>query len=281
MFSYRHIFHAGNHADVFKHVVLIGLLNALQKKEKAYGVLDTHAGIGKYDLSSPQAAKNAEFENGISRLWQNRQNAPEIVEKYLSIIEEVNPNRNLQFYPGSPMLIRKFAREEDLMIACEYHKADFDILKQNFLKDRQAAIHYQNGYQAMKAFLPPKTNRGLVLIDPAYDSREEVYYIVEAMKAAIKKWPIGVYAIWYPILNRPIGVRLQKKLLGLGVEKVLDVQFAIKNKPDLYKMTGSGMLIINCPWQFEEELKIVLPWLHAKLCHGKEGFWRIETGISG
>ncbi|MDH3325478.1 MAG: 23S rRNA (adenine(2030)-N(6))-methyltransferase RlmJ [Gammaproteobacteria bacterium] len=280
MFSYRHIYHAGNHADVFKHTVLTGLLLALQRKPSPYCVLDTHAGIGHYDFKSNQASKNAEFKEGIAKVVSQAKSAPELIKQYLSQVQLLNSPGSLRFYPGSPLLARQLSRDNDQLIACEFNRADHEILKGCFRGDSQVAVHCKDGFNGMKAFLPPKLKRGLVIIDPPYELKDEVEQVVGGLELALKRWPNGIYAIWYPILDRPLDKKLREKVKNLDITKLLDVQLTVKDKPDVLSMIGSGLLIINSPWQFDDELQQALPWLQKQLSQNGEGYVKIEHLIA-
>src|SRR5512138_1370356 len=198
MFGYRHLFHAGNFADVTKHVILVALLEALQRKETPFAILDTHGGIGRYALDSAEAQKNREFADGIGRLWK-RGDAPESVARYLALVKRFNGAGELHLYPGSPRIARDFLRAQDRLVVTELNPHDHATLKDEFAGDGQVSVHLQDAYQGLKAFLPPREKRGMVLIDPAFELRDEYERLVQGVTQAWKRWPTGIYAIWYPI----------------------------------------------------------------------------------
>lgn len=275
MFSYRHIYHAGNFADVFKHVVLVSLLQSLQRKESGFCFHDTHAGIGLYNLRSNEALKNREFEQGVQKVL-NATDPPALVHEYLQIIKAVNDDNALDYYPGSPMVARKLLRMQDQMLLTELNTTDYALLKNGFLKDTQVAVHLQDAWQGLRAFLPPKLKRGLVLIDPPYEIKSEIKDLTSSLQVAYKKWPTGMYAIWYPIFEDNFHKRLAHQLKETGIRKILDCQLIVRDASDGPRMIGSGMLIINPPWQLNEQLQKVLPWLWQQLNQRNKGSYQLE-----
>ncbi|MBI5041637.1 MAG: 23S rRNA (adenine(2030)-N(6))-methyltransferase RlmJ, partial [Gammaproteobacteria bacterium] len=232
MLSYRHIYHAGNFADVFKHVVLVQLLRALARKDAPFCVLDTHAGIGRYDLGADEAQKNREFTNGVSRLL-GCADMPEAVNDYLALVRAENADADtLTYYPGSPCLIRALLRPQDRLVLSELHKADHAQLKQLFAGDTQVAVHLQDAYQGLKAFLPPKEKRGLVLIDPPYERKDEYERVVVGLQMAHARWPTGVYAIWYPIMSRSLAQRFHTLVEATGIRKILRAELCVEDDTD-------------------------------------------------
>jgi len=280
MLSYRHAFHAGNFADVHKHAVVTILLTALQKKDAGLCYLDTHGGAGRYDLRSSEAAKNAEYLNGIARVWQAG-NPPAALAPYLSAIRAVNEGlaphpRVPRYYPGSPRLARTLLRPQDRMVLTELHSTEIGALRHEFAGDQQVAVHHLDAYRGLKAFLPPQQRRGLVLIDPAYELREEGERIAAALIAAWQRWPQGVYALWYPLTNRALADRLQQKLIKTGIEKVLVSEIALQPPTNARRLTGSGLLIINPPWQANKAIAETCIWLSACLAENDDGEARTE-----
>ncbi|MBU0455622.1 MAG: 23S rRNA (adenine(2030)-N(6))-methyltransferase RlmJ [Pseudomonadota bacterium] len=271
--NYRHIFHAGNFADVFKHCLLILLTQSLSKKETPFCYLDTHAGIGLYDLTSPEAQKTKEYENGVSRILSLEQ-APPIIKTFQNIIQNMNAHERTaceafpHFYPGSPSFVRALLRPQDRMILVELHPEDVKSLKQFFRKDSQTAVHHNDGYQAIKAFLPPKEKRGLILIDPPFEKTDEFQNIIKAMKTAYRKFPTGVYAIWYPIKDQIAVNRFHNQLKGLGFSAIATTNFScssIETKPDATPLCKMGMVIVNPPFQFEQEWNALREWLKKNM----------------
>jgi 23S rRNA (adenine2030-N6)-methyltransferase len=280
MLSYRHIYHAGNFADVFKHVLLVQLLRALARKDAPFCVLDTHAGVGRYDLSAEQAQKNCEFANGVLRLT-GCPDRPAAVDDYLALVRTENADSDtLAHYPGSPRLIRALLRPQDRLVLSELHKADHAQLKQLFAGDTQVAVHLQDAYQGLKAFLPPKEKRGLVLIDPPYERKDEYERVVAGLQLAHARWPTGVYVIWYPIMSRSLAQRFHTRVEAAGIRKILRAELCVEDVSDRTHFAGSGLLIVNPPWPMQDEIAAVLPWLHACLAPAGAGFTRLDWLVS-
>lgn len=279
MFGYRHIFHAGNFADVSKHVILIALLESLLRKESPFAILDTHGGIGRYRLDSPEAQKNREFDGGIGRLW-TCQDAPETVAHYLDQIRGFNNDGQLRSYPGSPRIARSYLRAQDRLIVTELNPHDHATLKEEFSGDAQVSIHLQDAYQGMKAFLPPREKRGLVLIDPAFELRDEYERLVQAIRSTWKRWPSGIYAIWYPIQSQSLVTRLHEAIRKSGIRKVLCAELNKRPADQRSGLNGSGMLIINPPWQLESTLETALAYLQRVLEENGKGSHRVEWLVS-
>jgi 23S rRNA (adenine2030-N6)-methyltransferase len=263
MLAYRHLFHAGSFADVFKHALLTRLLAALNGKDTPYCYLDTHAGTGRYDLRHPWAQKAREYENGIARLWA-RDDVPEALEPYLSAVKAENPDGKLRFYPGSPLLARRFVRPGDRMVLTELNKNDFEELKALFAHARHAALHLLDGYQALKAFLPPRERRGLVLLDSSFDRSREFGRIARALKQAHARWPTGIYAVWYPLMD-PLAMRgFMRDVARTGVRKILRLELTVAAATAAF-MGGCGMLVVNPPWRFDAEARALMEWLWRAL----------------
>jgi 23S rRNA (adenine2030-N6)-methyltransferase len=273
MLSYRHAFHAGNHADAFKHLVLTLLVRSLLNKDKPFFYLDTHAGAGRYNLNSEMARKNREYETGIARLW-NEAHPPEAVREYLAAVRTTNPGRELRWYPGSPRIVRPFLRPKDRMVLCELHPNEAKLLSAEFTGDRQARVENLDGYQALKALLPPPERRGLVHIDPSFELKDERKRLLEAVKEGYRRWATGIFAVWYPIQDRATADDFLNRFKRLGIPKTLVAEFTVL--PDqAFRLNGSGMIVINPPWRLDEQLKGVLPWLWEKLAEERQGGWRV------
>lgn len=272
--NYRHLYHAGNFADVVKHCVLLALLEALKRKPKPFCVLDTHAGIGEYHLLSEETQKKQEYQTGISKLLiKTTETIPELITQYLAIVQQHNVVNKLAYYPGSPLVIASAIREEDRLIANELHPDDAETLKVVLNAYRNADAHHINGYHAMKAFLPPKENRGLVLIDPPFENTTEYDDIIAAMKPALKHWRGGTYAIWYPIKNRSKVKNFYKDLISLNFPLML-IEFTLKNIENESALNSFGLAIINPPWLLPELLtNEILPYLATAL----ECDWSVRT----
>ena len=257
--NYRHIFHAGNFADVFKHVVLSLLLKSLQRKDAPFCYLDTHAGAGQYDLSSEAAQKTGEYREGIWRLWDVNP-LPELAE-YLAAVRAVNADGTLRYYPGSPAIARFFLRPQDRMVFLELQADECTLLQARFAGDRQVVVQRLNGYAGHKAFLPPKERRGLVLIDPPYESDNEYEQVVAGLRVAHERWASGIYIVWYPIKNRPLVARLHRAVIATGIRKILLLELCPYPDDTVLRLNGCGMIVVNPPWMLEEALQALLPKL--------------------
>jgi 23S rRNA (adenine2030-N6)-methyltransferase len=268
MLSYRHAFHAGNHADVLKHYVFAQVLAYFNQKDKPYWVIDTHAGAGMYALKSEFAQKNAEFETGIARLFA-AENLPESLANFVDLIkifnEKYNKNNSLNFYPGSPKIAEHFLRADDKLRLFELHPSDCKVLLENFSeKGRQTKIELQDGFSGIKACLPPQTKRALVLIDPPYELKEDYTRVVDCIKDSLRRFATGTYMIWYPLLQRPEPAEMIAQLSALNVD-FLQIEMTVK-APSIegFGMHGSGLFIINPPYILPDILNQTLPLL-AKL----------------
>lgn len=259
--NYRHTYHAGNFADVFKHCVLIMLAQSLFKKNSPILFLDTHAGVGEYDLISEIAQKTREYENGIARIYE-LPNCPSVIQPYLDIVRAFNSHaKTLRFYPGSPLILRKLTRAQDHMILTELHQEDIQALKRYFYQDQQVAVHHMDGYQALKAFLPPKHGRGLILIDPPFEEKNEFAQIIAGLQTALKRFSNGIYLVWYPIKDLIEVKNFYTKLKSIKCKNILTTELAINKNIENSGLTSCGLAIINAPWKFEIDLKPVVSWL--------------------
>lgn len=273
--NYRHSYHAGGFSDVFKHVLLTTIISLLKRKETPFCYIDTHAGIGYYDLFSDFAMKNKEYVNGIEKLIQCER-PPPLIKQYLDCVHKINNQltkskfASLRYYPGSPLIARFLLRPHDKIIACELQPQEYQTLRTTFQGDKQVSIHHMDGFLGLKAFLPPHENRGLVLIDPSYENPDEFARISKSLGMVLKKWQQGIYAIWYPIkekkqIERFHGV-LRQNIKGAILITELNIY------PDLpHHLNGCGMAIINPPWQLQESIHKTLPWLYQALKINKEG----------
>ena len=278
MLSYRHAFHAGNFADVHKHAVLSLLVQNLLRKDTPFFYMDTHAGAGRYDLRAPEAQKNAEHRHGILRLWQHHE-IPAALQPYLAAVKAINPTDTsgaLRCYPGSPSIVRHMLRPQDRMVLTELHPADVQLLKHEFAEDRQVAIHHLDAYQGIKAFLPPQERRGLVLMDPAFERRDEPANMIAGLETAVQRWAHGLYALWFPITNRAGLSDLYKRLEKTGIRKILISELCVRPPLSARQLNGSAMVIINPPWQLDVTLGEVLPWLRQTLAEEGHGSQRID-----
>lgn len=260
MLSYRHSFHAGNHADVLKHIVQSLILNSLQQKEKPFVYHDTHSGVGRYDLTHEWSEKTGEYKQGIARVWQ-QDNIPAELDSYLDAIRQLNQGETLRYYPGSPRVARAHLREQDRMVLTELHPSDYPLLEQEFHRDRQVSIYKEDGFARLKASLPPQERRGLVLIDPPYELAKEYRDVVQAIAQSYKRWATGIYAIWYPVVNRCDIDDMLEGLQGLEIRKILQIELGVAPDTNERGMTASGMIVINPPWTLESQMQTILPFL--------------------
>ena len=258
--NYRHIFHAGNFADVFKHAILTLLLKALHKKDTPFCYLDTHAGAGRYDLSLEAAQKTGEYRHGIARLWSGA-SPPEELADYLAAVTAVNRGDALRYYPGSPRIARHFLRPQDRMVLLETHPEEAAALTREFVHDRQVAVHQQDGYQGLKAYLPPVERRGLVLIAPPYEAADEFDHVVSGLRAACERWASGMYAVWYPVKSRPPVERFHRRLAATGIRKLLLAELGLYPQDSAFRLNGCGMILVNPPWRRDATLRDLLPAL--------------------
>ncbi len=274
MLSYRHSYHAGNHADVLKHTVQALILEALKAKPKAFVYHDTHSGAGRYDLTDAHAEKTGEYVDGIGRLWD--QDCPAPLHPYLKAVKALNPNGDLRYYPGSPLLARQLLRQQDRLVLTELHPSDHPRLMQEFEGDRRARIFKEDGYQRLKASLPPQERRGVVLIDPPYELKGEYQDLVKGVLAGIKRWATGTYAIWYPVVYRQDIDFVERQLKQSGVRKILQIELCVLPDSNERGMTGSGMIVINPPWTLEQQMQTLLPWLTPILAQSPQARFRLE-----
>lgn len=260
--NYHHIFHAGNFADVFKHFILVSCLEKLQKKEAPFFVIDTHSGIGKYDLTSEIANKTAEYKDGILKILEAK-NVDPLFHKYINLIKDFNKYNlgEIKFYAGSPQIIKYFLREFDKAIFSELHLEDFRILRRNFAGNQKIATLNEDGYLVLKSHLPHILKRGLILIDPPFEKengrKDDFEQILKYLPEAYKRFATGIYLIWYPIVDQKSLKNFHQKIRNLEIPKILIAEIIIdKNIKEGFK--GCGMIIINPPYQLEEELEFAL-----------------------
>lgn len=254
MLSYRHGFHAGNPADVFKHAVLIALIRALQEKPRAIQFVDTHAGPALYDLADPVAQKNREYASGIGRWWPLRDLDP-LMQAYLELVRSFNPAGALERYPGSPMIFRRLLRPNDKLVLCELHPAEQKALKMRFDGDPQVRLRLGNGYEQIGKVLPPPGGRGLVLIDPPWELKTERDDLTASLERAVRLFAHGVYLVWYPMIEgREISLAELPDRLGLSPERWLDLRLEFAPEQRLGRMYGCGLALINCPYRVRQTL---------------------------
>ena len=261
MLSYRHAFHAGNHADVLKHIVLVRILGYMTQKDKPLCYIDTHAGPGVYDLRTNMANKTAEYAGGIGRLWQ-RDDLPEELLPYIELITRLNAGGDrLHHYPGSPWLACQLLRKRDRLCLSELHSTDFPVLQQNFAADRRVHCYHEDGYQKLLALLPPLEKRACILIDPAYEQKQEYRQVIDHIAWAYKKFPTAVYMLWYPVVERDYVLQLEKRLKATDIRDICRFELGIAADDSGQGMTASGVIVINPPWHLKQEMQRILPWL--------------------
>ena len=260
--NYRHAYHAGNFADCFKHAILVWLLRALVQKEKPFFVLDTHAGAGKYDLQADQAQRTGEAQAGIVRLLEN---PPPALADFTALM------RQLGLYPGSPAIIRAMLRPGDRAAACELHPEDHAALRRHFARDAQMAVHLRDGFEAIRAFLPPTERRGLTLIDPPYEAPDEFSRVAEALRTAQSRFPGGVAAAWYLLKPRAPVRAFQEQLHAAALRDMVAAEIFLREPTDPSRLNGCGMILLNPPFRFDAELPLVLEALLARLGNREPG----------
>ena len=279
--NYRHAFHAGNFADVVKHAVLALLLERLGGKPAPWFMLDTHAGLGRYDLDSVSAGRTGEAVGGIGRLAAALAGTvprPELAA-YVGAVAAMNPDlapgAAPRWYPGSPRLARALMRPGDRLVLAEAHPDDVRVLRREFAGDPQVQVHHRDGWAALKAFLPPPERRGLVLIDPPYEDPGEAERLVDGLAAAHRRWPTGQFALWYPVKERAWVWRLHEALVATGIRRQLVAELTILPDDDWRRLNGCGMILVNPPWQIDATLATLLPRLHRALAV-EAGGWRVD-----
>jgi 23S rRNA (adenine2030-N6)-methyltransferase len=282
--NYRHAFHAGGFADVIKHIVLVRILTYLQDKPAPFRVIDTHAGAGVYDLTSDEARRTGEWLTGIARLMQARfsEKTLALVKPYLDIVRAFNPQGELAAYPGSPLIARALLRPQDRLTACEVEPKARKRLIDALRRDTQARVVDLDGWTALPAFVPPNERRGLVLIDPPYEQKDEFERMAEGFARAFAKWPTGSYLLWYPVKSRRATDNLARHVAGVAgavtpAGKCLRLEFSVAPQAAEAGLISAGLLIVNPPWTLAGELRAILPELEKPLGQGGAGRFRLET----
>ena len=287
MLSYRHAFHAGNHADVLKHFIFTQTLHYFNQKDKPYCVVDTHAGAGVYALDKSYAKQNAEFESGIARLYTS-ENLPESLNDYIDIVKKLNENKKLTLYPGSPYIAKHFLRRDDKLRLFELHPSDCKLLLESFMGEnksstrlRQTKIEMLDGFAGLKSCMPPASKRGVVLIDPPYELKEDYQHVVTAIKDSLTRFATGTYLVWYPLLQRPEPLSMVNALKSLCPNNYLDVTLSVQApEDDGFGMFGSGMFVINPFYTLPEILKLNMPTLVNLLGQDDAAHYRLEANIN-
>ncbi len=281
MLSYRHAFHAGNHADVLKHSIIVHILRHLAQKDKAFWYLDTHAGAGVYELFSAYATKNAEYESGIARLWTQR-DLPPLLAEYVAQIRALNPAGDLRFYPGSPWLAWQLTRSQDRLRLFELHPTEIKVLRDNFSqletdKKPRALLSAGDGFTGLKALLPPPPRRALVLLDPSYEDKQDYQRVLDTLQQSVCRFATGTYAIWYPQVQRLESRRFAEQLKKIAEKNWLHASLqTCQPSPDGYGLYGSGMFILNPPYALAENLKVALPYLVRTLGQDAAATFKLE-----
>jgi 23S rRNA (adenine2030-N6)-methyltransferase len=282
--NYRHAFHAGSFADVIKHIVLVRILSYLQEKQAPFRVIDTHAGAGLYDLTSDEARRGGEWLTGIARLMQARfsEKTLPLLKPYLDIVRSFNPQAALDSYPGSPLIARALLRPQDRLTACEVEPKARKRLIEALRRDTQARVVDLDGWMALPAFVPPNERRGLVLIDPPFEKKDEFERLAEGFTEAFGKWPTGSYLLWYPVKSRRATDSLARhvaEIAGAGAPpgKCLRLEFSVAPQAAEPGLVSAGLLIVNPPWTLAGELRAILPELEKPLGRGGAGRFRLET----
>lgn len=275
MLSYRHGFHAGNFADVLKHIVLVHMLEYMTQKDKPLRIIDTHAGAGVYKLNGPQAQKNREYDNGISQLWTSDQ-PPAAIARFLALVRAVNDGGQLQLYPGSPLIAQTLMRSIDRLYLHELHPADFQFLRDCMRNEKRVKVEHEDGFVSLQALLPPPDRRALVLIDPSYEVKSDYQHLIKQLVQAHKRFPTGTYAIWYPVVLRQRIDEMELALKKSGIKNIQLMEFGLQADNPEHGMTSSGMIVINPPWTLWSAMEETLPWLVDNLSENNAGFYRLE-----
>lgn len=273
--NYRHAFHAGNHTEVFKHAALTIVLERLAQKPQPLMVLDTHAGLGTYDLTSEESSRTGEKAAGVERVFRRKlASAP----RYADLLAEMNGD-SVTTYPGSPEIIRRMLRQDDRLVACELHPEDGLRLQSRYESDRKVSVQLRNGYEAIKALLPPQERRGLVFIDPPFEQRNEANQLANALRVGARKWATGVFFVWYPIKDSLIGDEIAAAAISAEFQKTLRVEFLPYERNGI-QLAGSGIIICNTPWMVDESLRNLCLEL-MPLIGGPKGKWSVEWLTGG
>lgn len=268
--NYRHAYHAGNAADVLKHAVVALVIEHLKAKPAPFAVIDVHAGRGDYDLDGVEARKTEESLDGIAALFGKP--APHAAfASYLDAVAALNPDGALRRYPGSPRLARLLMRPQDRLVCAELHPDEHLALKAAFAGDSQVAVHLQDAYAGLKAFLPPKEKRALALIDPPFEQPDEFERMADGLERAYRRCPNAIYLLWRPIKERPAIWRYQEALAATGIPRILTVELTVHDENTHLRLNGSGLEIVNPPWRLDETLREALPLLRAALPHDGGG----------
>lgn len=275
--NYNHEFHAGNFADVFKHAVLCRVLHYLRGKPAAFRVIDTHAGAGVYDLTGEKSIRGGEWQSGIGKLMaaQTSEAVAKLLSPYLEVVRALNERDQLRVYPGSPALARAWLRPQDRLLVCELEPKTAAALRRNLRGDVRIKTLAVDGWTALNAYVPPKERRGLVLVDPPFEAKNDFSRLASGLAAAHRKWATGVYVLWYPIKGRGEADAFAKRLRRLAINQVLRAEMLVAPLSNPGRLNGAGMVIVNPPWTLENELCVLLPAL-ASILGESSGKFRLD-----
>ena len=276
--NYRHAFHAGNFADVMKHALLVRIIAYLQRKETAFRVIDTHAGIGLYDLAASEAGRTGEWAGGIGRLdGAFSPEVEEVLAPYRTVVADVRARHGESAYPGSPAILREILRRQDRGVFVELHPADYKVLNQAFNEVANLKVLHLDGWTALHSLIPPREKRGLVLIDPPYEQPDELERLGGELLAALRKWPTGIYAGWYPVKDLGPVDALAARLDRESPRPGLRLELLVDDPRDPTRLNGSGLFVLNPPWSLKDEAELLLPALAERLSRGGYGAYRCEA----
>lgn len=278
MLSYRHGFHAGNFADVLKHCVQMEIISYLQKKDTPFDYIDTHAGAGMYSLGSEMARKNSEYMTGIGRLFNNC-DLPGL-KGYLKLIHDLNPEKGLKFYPGSPLIAAEMLRPQDKAWLFELHPADAEHLRKNLARRRQCQVREEDGFKGLAGLLPTHSRRALVLIDPPYEQKEDYQRVIGAIQLIHRKMSNAVTALWYPVVDRRRIDGLEKQLVASGIRNIQLFELGVRADEAGHGMTSAGMIVVNPPWTLRGQMEALLPPLAAELGTDGGSHYRCMTLVA-
>lgn len=273
MLSYRHAYHAGNYADILKHIIYIDILEHLSRKEKAFDIIDTHAGAGLFDLQSEFANKVAEYREGIAKL--ERVDFPEL-KAYFDCLDLVNPKGGLRFYPGSPSIAAQYLRKQDRAWLYELHPNDVRLLEQSFGYNKRVKIEQTDGLKGLLAHMPPTSRRAAVLIDPSYEDKSDYEQVFQSIEKAYTKFPSGVFALWYPVVDRARIDTLHRRFLRSGIKNISVYELGVLPDSEGRGMSSSGMLLVNPPWTLQDKMQLLLPRIAKCIAQGPQSVFRCE-----
>jgi 23S rRNA (adenine2030-N6)-methyltransferase len=276
--NYRHAFHAGNFADVLKHIVLVRVLMHLRRKDTAFRVIETHAGAGRYDLAGGAAGRTGEWRLGVGRLLAEpvAGEADALIEPYLALIRAESTGTEPTHYPGSPALALALTRPQDRLLFYELHPDEHAALAAVIGRDRRVKLIEADGWTALKAAVPPPERRGLVLVDPPFEQPDEFQRLVEGLGQAYRRWATGIFVLWYPIKDQRESRTFVRRILELGIEKILQIELMVAQPSPDGALVACGMLVINPPWTLQDELKAILPALARTLGRGQPAHFHVD-----